>query len=112
MKSRYVNVLGEEYKINTEALIGEDEYLNEVCAYCDSSIKEIVVARFNTDTVGSLKNMKSHEDKVIRHEIIHAFLNESGLGENSDWARNEEMVDFFARQFPKMLKVFESLEII
>lgn len=112
MESRYATILGEEYKINTDVLIYDDEYLNEVNGYCDSSIKEIVVARFNADAVGSLKNMKSYENKVIRHEIIHAFLSESGLSENSEWATNEEMVDFFAKQFPKMLKVFKDLEII
>lgn len=112
MESRYATILGEEYKINTDVLIYDDEYLHEVNGYCDSSIKEIVVARFNTDTTGSLKNMKSYENKVVRHEIIHAFLSESGLSENSEWATNEEMVDFFAKQFPKMLKVFKDLEII
>ena len=47
-------------------------------------------------------------NKVKRHEIIHAFLFESGLAENSAWAQNEEMVDFFAIQFPKLLKAFET----
>lgn len=111
MKSRYVPILGEEYKINTEVLTDEAEYLNEVDGYCDSSIKEITVAKFISST-GALKDLKKYEDKVIRHEIIHAFLNESGLGECSDWARNEEMVDFFAVQFPKMLKVFKDLDVI
>lgn len=112
MKSKYVPILGEEYKINTKVSIYEDEYLQEVMGYCDSSIKEIVVAQLNTNTVGSLKNMKLFEDKIVRHEIIHAFLNESGLGECSDWAKEEEMIDFFARQFPKMLKVFKDLDVI
>lgn len=112
MKSRYANILGEEYKVITEVSMLEDEYLQEAIGYCDSSIKKIVVAKLDTDDLGSLKNMKSHENKVIRHEIIHAFLNESGLGECSDWARNEEMVDFFAGQFPKMLKVFKKLDVI
>ncbi len=112
MKSRYAAILGEEYKIITEVPIFEDEYLQEVNGYCDSSAKEIIVAQFDADGVGALKDMKSYEDKVIRHEIIHAFLDESGLAENSNWARNEEMIDFFARQFPKMLKVFKDLDVI
>lgn len=47
------------------------------------------------------------EKGILRHEIIHAFLNESGLRESSliydsGWARNEEMVDWMALQLPKI----------
>ncbi|HJA90843.1 MAG TPA: hypothetical protein H9948_08655 [Candidatus Jeotgalibaca merdavium] len=51
-------------------------------------------------------------NKNIRHELIHVFLFESGLGENSQWAQNEEMVDWFARQFPKLLKAFQAVSAI
>lgn len=53
--------------------------------------------------------------KTLRHEIIHAFLFESGLGYDScpseSWAANEEMVDFFAHQSHKIFKTFEKLGI-
>ena len=49
--------------------------------------------------------------KTLRHEIVHAFLYESGLDRNTSttsyWARNEEMVDWIALQGPKMLKAWE-----
>ena len=48
----------------------------------------------------------------MRHELIHAFLFESGLAENSNWARNEEMVDWIARQFPKMAKTFQEVKVL
>ena len=49
--------------------------------------------------------------KVLRHEIVHAYLCESGLehcslGEDS-WATNEEMVDWMAIQGPKLYKAWE-----
>lgn len=49
--------------------------------------------------------------KTIRHEIIHAFLNESGLTDcalqpRGSWARNEEMVDWFAIQGPKIVQAW------
>ena len=62
--------------------------------------------------------IEKYYPQVLRHEIIHAFLNESGLQWNSGiitnrgWAKNEEMVDFFAIQFPKIQRVFEELKII
>lgn len=51
---------------------------------------------------------------TLRHEILHAFLFESGLCESSlqysaGWARNEEMVDWFALQAPK---IFETYKIV
>ena len=53
---------------------------------------------------------------MLRHEIIHAFLNESGLSDSSNsveaWAKNEEMVDWFAIQSPKIFKVFQDLDIL
>ena len=39
-------------------------------------------------------------------------LVESGLAENSEWAQNEEMVDFFAIQFPKLMEVFKNADAI
>ena len=55
--------------------------------------------------------------KKLRHEIVHAFLFESGLSSNTHgiygaWAENEEMVDWIAIQSPKIFKVFQELEIL
>lgn len=106
------NILGTEYKI----ILGNKENfsaLSEMDGYTDSSIKQIVVddCKDVENTVGAKKNMKEFVDKVLRHEIIHAFLYESGLAENSSWATEEEMIDFFAIQFPKIQKVFKELNI-
>lgn len=52
----------------------------------------------------------------LRHEIIHAYLDESGLGSCSlpaeAWAVNEEMVDYFATMMPKIYKTFEELDLV
>ena len=59
--------------------------------------------------------MVAYQHKVIRHEIVHAFLYESGLDVNSlsggAWAKNEEMVDWMAIQIPKILKAFQEAGI-
>ena len=60
----------------------------------------------------SAKNVDEFRKKVLRHEIIHAFMHESGLGENSTYARDEELVDWIAFQFSKMLKAFEETNCI
>ena len=50
---------------------------------------------------------------TLRHEIVHAFLGESGLSANSNetdaWARNEEMVDWIAIQGPKIWKAWKEV---
>lgn len=111
MNTRIVNILGEEYTINTDVSTSEDDSLERMAGYCDYSVKSIVVAKLEK-LQDSLKDLKVYENKIIRHEVIHAFLKESGLAENTDWATNEEMVDYFAIQFPKMLKVFKELGVV
>ena len=107
-----VNILGTEYKVyeanesNDIKLIGKD-------GYCDTSVKECVVDEMNnTDPSAGKKNLPEYKKTVTRHEIIHAFLFESGLDVCSEWARNEEMVDWLAIQFPKMLKAFEEADCL
>ncbi len=105
------NVLGVEYEIKF-ANEDTDPYLANVDGYCDETIKSIVVDDMSKTTEYAKKDLKSYQDKCVRHELFHAFLYESGLAENSSWALNEEMVDWFARQFPKIKKEFEKLNII
>lgn len=103
-----VNVLGTEYAIELRKE-SEDIMLTKNDGYCDNTIPLIVVGDFEEEE-GSLKNLEVYTKKVLRHEIIHAFLNESGLQCCSDWARNEEMVDFFAVQFHKIAKAFKEVD--
>lgn len=105
-----INILGTNYKIEKRKE-SEDPILNNADGYSDWTEKLIVVGIFEKDD-RSLKNLKEYERKVLRHEIIHAFLDQSGLACNSDWARNEEMIDFFAIQFPKMMEAMKSVEVL
>lgn len=115
-----VNILGTKYTIQ-KVSYGQDEYMQRMQfgGYCDGTSKEIVILDLSTcaesDWASTPKeSIERKERETIRHEIIHAFLNESGLGWNSfpneqAWAKNEEMVDWIAIQFPKILKVFKEL---
>lgn len=111
---RIVNVLGTEYVIY-ERREEEDAKLKENDGYCDSSTKEIVVCVYETDVMNK-GNMQAYKNQVLRHEIIHAFLAESGLDGNGhsprNWEFNEEMVDWFAIQFPKIMKVYQELGVV
>jgi hypothetical protein len=105
-----VNVLGTEYKILIKNE-NEDEKLKNYDGYCDSTINTIIVAELKYD-LNTVANLEEYKSEVIRHELIHAFLDQSGLKCCSDWARNEEMVDFFAIQIPKIVKAMNELSII
>ena len=104
-----VDVLGTKYSIIKSDRI-KDTKLENLAGYCDSSVNQIVINTFKTDNM-SKSNLNQYEKEVIRHELVHAFLIESGLGDCS-WGSNEEVVDWIATQFPKMLKAFEEIDAI
>lgn len=111
MKYKKINILGTEYKISEKNRI-DDEILNDADGYCDKTTKEIIVCK-NMD--GGLKDMDWYKKKVLRHEIIHAFLYESGLQENfmhPNYGHDETYLDWFATQSPKIFKVYKDLNIL
>lgn len=99
---KHVHILGELWTI-TEQSESENEKLKGCDGYCDWTTKEIVVER---EICGTLADMERYIRKVVRHEIVHAFLCESGLcecaGEAESWALSEAAVDWFARQGQKI----------
>ena len=101
-QKREVCVLGVKYTIKEQSET-ENELLKGCDGYCDWTTKSIVVER---EMVGNLEDMEAYIRKVVRHEIVHAFLLESGLhecsGQTGSWASNETMVDWFARQGEKI----------
>lgn len=109
---KVVNVLGTPYTIYTDVERADKPLLEEADGYCDTSTKEIFVAKFEA-TYDSLQDVKYYNNKVLRHELVHAFLHESGLDTNSHngWARDEEIVDWIALQFNKLATVIRQVEI-
>lgn len=79
----------------------------------------IVVADMDDEEQFSFEDEAEKENyfkSCVRHEIIHAFLNESGLKDNFEHAHRmgheETMVDWIALQFPKILKAYQQLGVI
>lgn len=104
-----VNVLGVKYTIKESNKVA-DVNLENNDGYCDPSTKTIVIDTFK-NFPGSLNDLESYKKQVIRHELIHAFLYESGLN-GCSWGRNEEIVDWIACQFTKLLNAFEQTDAI
>lgn len=110
-----VNILGTIYTVERLSVERESR-LNDADGFTDWTTKRIVAREESDLYEGTLENMSEYVKKVIRHEIVHAFFLESGLHECSGgsdaWASNEAMVDWFARQGPKIYKVWQEAEAI
>ena len=116
MEKQTVNILGTEWEIIT-CKEEESELLNgkyrDGCT--DNSTRQIFICEKKPDC--ELQDYEMWKKLSLRHEIFHAFLFESGLDSSSfnmtgAWAANEEMVDWFAIQSPKIFKVFQELDIL
>lgn len=112
--NKTINILGTEWTI-VRRRESEDPVLARLSGYCDWTTKQIVV-ECDVTSDGSLGDMDCYYRKVIRHEIVHAFLFESGLYENSckasEWARNEEMVEWIARQGQKIYAAWKEAGVL
>lgn len=115
-----INILGTEYTITFKKYDDDAVFKRfDAAGYCSSSYKEIVICDMSTypnwedETAFARENQAK---KLLRHEIVHAFLIESGLSSNSNeseaWADNEEMVDWFALQGPKIYKAWQDVNAL
>ena len=101
-----IDVLGTKYTVYYKPLTDLD-------GYCDKTTKEIAIT--TNDDNSNLGNFERYQKKVLRHEIIHAFMFESGLAEN--WEHNrygheETVIDWFAIQGLKIYKAWEKANCI
>lgn len=102
------NILGTTYKIKRKNLKDAD-----VDGWFDGTSKTIVIRKDNYNNVGNFEYLMK---KQLRHEIIHAFLYESGLDCNFEhpqqFGHEETMVDWIAIQFPKIYEVYKEVGAI
>lgn len=127
---RKVSILGTEYTIRLVHVSTEKDtdktalemYDRSCVGLCLYSEKEILIADLtDQDYVGCAKytgsvfNISNYK-KTLRHELIHAALGESGLMNNAhpteNFAMDEEMVDWFAIQSPKLFKLYQEMNIL
>lgn len=111
-----VSILGTEWQV----IMAEEKdcpILKDCDGCADPSIKTIYINDDITRRDGPDENKDKivYMDTIIRHEIIHAFLHESGVWANSSssehWAMNEEMIDWFALQLPKIVKACNQIGV-
>lgn len=96
-----VDILGTKYKLIENAELDKDT--DGVCAFYS---KEIHIRPVEQMLGGEGTTAEKYERRkeVIRHEIAHAYLYESGL---TTLAQDETPVEWLATNFPKMLQTFQ-----
>lgn len=111
-----VNILGTDYEIIVKKYDEEEAFARRsIDGFCDPYTKRIVLCDMSTYKGWEHEEKDTIEQcqkQTLRHEIVHAFFDESGLGDSTfaydgGWAKNEEMVDWLAVQIPKIHKAFE-----
>lgn len=102
-----IDILGTEYNFIYDDNLKEQEF----DGLCKTYAKEIRVRNLTSmlDINDSNDEKKKRYEEVLRHEIVHAFFNESGLDDYSD---DEQLVQWIAVQFPKMLETFKKMHCI
>jgi len=98
---RKICIQGTWYTIEERSATKDPELQQGCGGYFDPYNRRCVVKDFSKDKDWDPDEARLMQSRIIRHEIIHAFLYESGLDECS-WAQNEEIVDFFALNLPKL----------
>lgn len=116
-----VSILGTEYEIIKKKYADDPDFERcDIDGYCDTHSKLIVHCDMTTYPGWQTEppeTIRRNEQNTLRHEIIHAFLAESGLAENSlkptgAWALNEEMVDWFALQGEKIWAAWQAANAV
>ena len=107
-----VDILGSSWVIKVET---DNPEFEDCDGYIDYSTRTIHIECMQNNK-GLQEDLIAVEKKTVRHEIIHAFLFESGHHGNSlvyehSWEGNEEMIDWWAIQFHKIEKVFKDLKV-
>lgn len=102
MKDIRIMILGSEWTIK---YVDEKDYKTELenaWGFCYHN-KPIILIDKSAD--------KYNENHAMRHEIIHAFKNESGL-RTCEVQNDEQQVDWMATQLTKIYKVYKELKIL
>ncbi len=112
-----ISVLGSEYEVSLRKS-DEDKTLNDgTDGYCDSTVRKIAVLIGENDLKegdevppGRMEDVIEYRKAVLRHEIVHAFMQESGLSNQAPYSQNEELIDWIALQIKKMSKCMRDAE--
>lgn len=111
-----LDILGSEYTVEAKDYEDEGAFSRRsIVGFCDGYARKIVVCNMRTYPGWEHElpeTIEQAQKETLRHEIVHAFLDESGLADSGNvpdcsWAKNEEMIDWFARQGAKVYRAWQ-----
>ena len=108
-----INILGSEWDVEYRNADIDPILQGGNGGYTDPSINLIAISNKGKDD--DVVDFGKIQKRYLRHEIIHAFLYESGMGpnfEHSQYGHEETMIDWIAIQFPKILKAFKEADCL
>lgn len=106
-----LNVLGTIYTVEKKKYNESPTFKTSRClGFCDSNSLRIIYCDLSSHpnwVEESTNGIARAEKAILRHEIVHAFLDECGLNGcansyDGPWPLNEEMIDWFATLGPKI----------
>lgn len=90
-----------QFFVGSEGL--EQQNLDGVCR-CYSKQIQLRPMDKMLGPLDSMEDKRTRFCEVLRHELIHAFFFEAGLG---DYCDDETLVDWLARMVPKLVETFQ-----
>lgn len=103
----WVDILGTKW-----AVVSENFGNKDFDGLTDFTTRTIKV---RNDNVQEFDNFKELYKRTVRHEVLHAFMIESGLDSNfnhPEYGHDETFVDWVAIQFPKILVAYSKLGVL
>lgn len=104
-----VRILGAIWVVRS-ATETEEPRLEGVNGFTDWTTRTICLEK---NTQGNLGNMETCMNKVIRHEVVHAFMFESGLGDSFEhkyFGHEETIVDWIAYHMENIVSVIKDIQ--
>lgn len=98
-----IEILGQKYKVirKTEGEYPKLKHM-DASGLAELYSKELVInANCIEKDECTHENLEEYENKVIRHEIMHAYFHESGA---TAYCQDEFLVEWLALQLPKIAK--------
>ena len=96
---KQATICGVKYSIEylTET---QDSALIDNLGYCDRLQHRIVIDK---------ELDKEQQEFTLRHELVHAFLFECGIGK---WSNDEKLVTFLELQLPKLVELCVGMDVL
>lgn len=108
-----IDILGNKYIIKHAEKEAVKDFKDEIAdAFCDCTSREIVIRNIKDDE--DIGNKQNYINRLLRREVIHAYMFECGLGAeipHPQTGHDEAMIDWFARMAPRIMQTFIELDI-